>query len=220
MGEALQARDLKHRSSPWLSTAQGQIIPGKHQGVTHKPAGKSHSNVHYHQRREKESWEPGYRAPVSYSSLSSTRFSWGKGENAMRSPQLTQRSAAPSAAVTTGAFVTVLQGHEQADSTILGTACLSIQNLSYKLGPFEALRIPMHAKAACHSFLPIIIFGSSASPPLQGTGRGIKYETHFFKLGEITIENYPFSCLPLSPLLSLRSSRMLLSQRAKRSVFP
>lgn len=138
----------------------------------------------------------------------------------MRSPQLTQRSAAPPAAVTTGAFVTVLRGHEQADSTILGTACLSIQNLSYKLGPFEALRIPMHAKAACHSFLPIIIFGSSASPPLQGTGRGIKYETHFFKLGEITIENYPFFCLPRSPLLSLRSSRMLLSQRAKRNVFP
>ena len=143
----------------------------------------------------------------------------------MRRSQLTQCSAAPSGAVTTGALITVLHGHEQADSTILGTACLSLQNLSYELGPFEALRIPVHAKAACHSFLQIIIFGSSASPPLQGKGRGIiLFFKRFFKLGEITIENYPFFCLPLSPVLSLRSSWispwMLLSQKAKRSLFP
>lgn len=79
----------------------------------------------------------------------------------------------------------------------------------------------MHAKAACHSFLQIIVFGSFASPPLQGTGKGIKYKTYFFELGEMTIENYPFFCLPLSLLLPLRSSWispwMLLSQRAKRS---
>ena len=123
------------------------------------------------QSKAEESCEQHYIAPVSYSSLSSTRFSWGKEANAMRRSQLTQCSAAPSGAVTTGALITVLHGHEQADSTILGTACLSLQNLSYELGPFEALRIPVHAKAACHSFLQIIIFGSSASPPLQGKGK-------------------------------------------------
>lgn len=83
-------------------------------------------------------------------------------------------------------LVAALHGPEQAEiqPSILGTATAVSSKPPYELGPFEALQISMHAKAACHSFLQIIIFGSSASPSPQGPGKVIKYKMYFFKLGE------------------------------------
>lgn len=168
----------------------------------------------------KQSCDPGYIAPVSYSSLSSTRFSWGKEANATGRPQLPQPPQ-PSLAVTLLCFMATKR---QTQPSSERPVCLS------RTSPTRLCKSPCMQRllaTASSTLLHLdyyIIFGRSASPALQGTGRGMKYETHFFKLGEVTIENYPFFCLPLSPLLSLRSSWispwMLLSQRAKRSVFP
>lgn len=50
-GEALQAADLKDRSSPRLPTARVQLAPSKDQVVTHKPSGKLHSNTRCHEHK-------------------------------------------------------------------------------------------------------------------------------------------------------------------------
>lgn len=98
MGEAVQAGDPKHRSSSSRSYSSGPV------SATQRPRGHPHtfwkgSQQHppppTHSKAVKESCKLGYIAPVSYSSLSSTRFSWGKEANAVRRPHLTQPPAAP-----------------------------------------------------------------------------------------------------------------------------
>jgi len=119
-----------------------------------------------------ELW-PGLQSTQSLPQPQLNALQLGKGgkchekppaDPALSSPLLQQSLAA----VTGSAGLTVLHGREQASQEL--PVCL------FQTSPVswaEPVRIPGHAKAAGHRFPQVTVFGSSASPPLQGTGKGI-----------------------------------------------